>query len=137
MILVDTNVIAETMRPRPDPHVVAWLVTHDSDLALPAVVVGELAYGIEKIRHDERSPRLLANLSSWRQRFSGRILTYDEDAALIYGRIMGTAKLQGRVAEAPDGMIAAIALKHGAAVATRNVDHFQFEGVKVIDPWAG
>ena len=136
MILVDTNVIAETMRPRPDRRVVAWLVTHDADLALSAVVVGEIAYGIEKIRHDERSQRLLGNLSSWRQRFASRILAYDDAAALIYGRLMGTAKLQGRVVGAPDGMIAATALKHGAAVATRNVEHFQFEGLQVIDPWA-
>lgn len=110
-------------------------MTHDGELALSTVVIAEIAYGIEKVRPDERAPRLERTLNSFRRRFAGRIFSFDEEAALLYGRLMGRAKLKGRMMEAPDGMIAAIALKHGATLATRNVAHFQVDGLQVIDPW--
>ena len=123
------------MRPRPSQPVITWLVANDHLLALSSVVVAEIAFGIERIRHDERSPRLQAGLDDWRRRFSGRIYGFDEDAALIYSRIMGTARRKGLVLDAPDGMIAAIALRHDSSVATRNIEHFSPCGVQTVNPW--
>jgi predicted nucleic acid-binding protein len=135
LIFLDTNVVSEFAKPAPSPAVLEWIERHDSELALSSVVIGELSYGIEQIRAAERSPRLDDALVSLRQRFAGRIFGFDEGAALVYGHIMGKAKLQGRPMSVPDGMIAAIALKHAAALATRNSGHFAVPGLQLIDPW--
>lgn len=99
------------------------------------MVIGEIAYGIAKIRDDERAPRLERALEDWRDRFAGRIHGFDEEAALIYGVIMSDARRRGRSMSVPDGMIAAIARTKGAALATRNVADFQDCGIELINPW--
>lgn len=136
MIFLDTNVVSETLRKEPDPTVLAWLQRHDADLALSTVVIGELAFGIEKIRPDQRAKRLAAGLDAWRKRFAGRIFGFTEDAALTYGDIMGNAARQGAPMAAQDGMIAAIARIHAAPLATRNLADFRQAQVVLIDPWA-
>lgn len=136
MIFLDTNVVSETMRPTPDRGVIDWLTMHDADLALSSIVIGELAYGIEMIRPDQRSARLAAGLDAWRQRFARRIFGFDEAASLIYGRIMGAARRAGRSMSVPDGMIGAVAIRHGALLATRNALDFEATGLGLIDPWA-
>jgi predicted nucleic acid-binding protein len=136
LIFLDTNVVSETMRPKPDRTVVIWLERNDSEIALPSVAIAEIAFGIQRIRPDERAPKLELTLNAIRDRFVSRIFAFDEDAALIYGRIMGEAERKGRKMATPDGMIAAIALRHGAALATRNREHFRVEGLELIDPWA-
>lgn len=136
MIFIDTNVMSESFRKVPDPAVMAWLMRFDVEIALSTIVIGEIAYGIAKIREDERAPRLSAALEAWRSRFAGRIFAFDEEAALTYGEIMGGAARRGRQMTAPDGMIAAIALARGGPLATRNTAHFEGCGVTLIDPWA-
>ena len=89
MIFLDTNVLSEPLRASPDRAVVAWLVRHDSALALPTVTIAELAYGIQKIRPDQRALRLERGLYAWRRRFADRIFGFTEEAALAYGEIMG------------------------------------------------
>ncbi|MDQ0395822.1 type II toxin-antitoxin system VapC family toxin [Labrys monachus] len=135
MIFIDTNVLAETMRPRPAPAVIHWLIANDHLVAVPAIVIAEIAYGIEKIRHDERSPRLQSSLDEWRRRFAGRIYGFDEEAALIYGHVMGAARRKGETLDALDGMIASIALRHDYPLATRNIAHFAPCSVRTINPW--
>lgn len=135
MIFVDTNVISETLRRDPNPAVVAWLERHDAELALSTVVVGEIAFGIEKIRFDERSARLTAGLTSWRERFADRIFPFTEAAALAYGAIMATALRSGRPMSVADGMIAAITVVNSAQLATRNVADFGTTGLRTISPW--
>ena len=137
MIFLDTNVVSETLRKSPDAAVLAWLEKHDAELALSAVVIGELAFGIEKIRPDQRAIRLSDGLEEWRKRFAGRIFGLTEEAALLYGDIMGRAVRKGRPMSAPDGMIAAIAAVHDCALATRNTSDFQDAGIALIDPWRG
>ena len=137
MIFLDTNVVSETLRKSPDAAVLAWLEKHDAELALSAVVIGELAFGIEKIRPDQRAVRLSDGLEEWRKRFAGRIFGLTEEAALLYGDIMGRAVRKGRPMSAPDGMIAATAGVHGCALATRNTSDFQDAGIALIDPWRG
>jgi predicted nucleic acid-binding protein len=125
VIFLDTNVILETLKKSPDPDVIAWLVRHDA----------ELAYGIQKIRPDQRADRVEQGLSNWRRRFADRIFGLTEEAALAYGKIMGVASQQGRGMSAPDGMIATIACLNGGRLATRNMSDFTMTGLELISPW--
>lgn len=135
MIFLDTNVISETLKKAPDPGVIAWLVRHDAELALSTVVIAEIAFGIQKIRPDQRADRLEQGLSDWRRRFADRIFGLTEAAALTYGDVMGEAARKGRGMSAPDGMIAAIARINGGRLATRNLNDFQTTGLELISPW--
>ncbi len=135
MIFLDTNVMPETLKKAPDSAVIAWLVRHDAELALPTVAVAEIAFGIQKIRPDQRADRLEEGLVSWRGRFSDRRFAFTEEAALAYGDIMGDAARQGRGMSAPDGMIAAIARINGGRLAARNLKDFETTGLELISPW--
>lgn len=135
MIFLDTNVISESLRKAPDEAVMAWLVRYDAELALSTVAVAEIAFGIQKIRPDQRADRLDHGLTEWRRRFSDRIFGLNEDAALAYGEIMGEAVRQGRAMSVPDGMIAAVARVNGGRLATRNLKDFRSVGLDLICPW--
>jgi predicted nucleic acid-binding protein len=135
LIFLDTNVVSETLKKAPDAAVMAWLVRHDAELALPTVTIAEIAFGIQKIRPDQRADRLEQGLSDWRRRFADRIFGLTEEAALAYGEIMGSTVLQGRGMSVPDGMIAAIARINGGRLATRNRADFQTTGLELISPW--
>lgn len=135
MIFVDTNVISETLNIVPTRHVEAWLARHDEELALSSVVIAEVAFGIQKIRPDERAKRLEGGLQTLRRRFAGRIFPFTEEAALIYGEVMGQAARRGVQMSGEDGMIAAIALVNGGRLATRNVKDFKDTGLTIINPW--
>ena len=136
MIFLDTHVLSETMRKAPEPGVVAWLIRHDAEIALSTVLIGEIAFGIAKIRPDERAKRLEQGLLDWRHRFAGRIFGLTEEAALAYGDIMGDAARRGRGMSAQDGMIAAIARVNGGRLATRNLADFETTGLDLVSPWA-
>jgi predicted nucleic acid-binding protein len=135
LIFLDTNVISETLRPKPHEAVEAWLKRFDAELALSTIVIAEVAHGIRRIHPDQRARRWEENLLNWRQRLSGHIFPFTEDAALAYGEIMGDASRRGRTMSVPDGMIAAIARVHGGRLATRNIPHFEGCGLSLIDPW--
>lgn len=135
MIFLDTNVVSETLKKTPSEAVLAWLVRYDAELALPTVTIAEIAFGIQKIRPDGRADRLEQGLQDWRRRFSDRIFSLTEEAALAYGEIMGNAARQGRAMSAPDGMIAAIALVNGGRLATRKLKDFETTGLDFISPW--
>lgn len=135
MIFLDTNVVSETFRKTPDPAVVGWLVRNDAELALSSVAIAEIAFGIEKIRREQRAGRLVQVLVNWRHRFADRIFPFTETAALVYGELMANALQRGHPMTAPDGMIAAIARVNAASLATRNVADFQTTGLELICPW--
>jgi len=135
VIFLDTNVVSETLKRAPDEAVMAWLVRHDAELALPTVTIAEIAFGIQKIRPDERAARLERGLSDWRRRFADRIYGLTEEAALAYGDIMGEASRRGLGMSAPDGMIAAIARVNDGRLATRNLGDFGASGLGLISPW--
>ena len=135
MIFLDTNVVSETLKKSANPNVIVWLVRHDAELALPTVTIAEVAYGIRKIRPDERAHRLEQGLTEWRQRFAGRIFAFTEAAAIAYGDIMGLATRHGRGMSAPVGMIAAIAHVHGGRLATRNLKDFETTRLDLVSPW--
>lgn len=135
MIFLDTNIVSETLKKAPNEAVLAWLVRYDAELALPTVTIAEIAFGIQKLRPDQRADRLEQGLSDWRRRFADRIFGLTEEAALAYGEIMGAAVRQGRGMSAPDGMIAAIARVNGGRLATRNLTDFETTGLNLTSPW--
>ena len=135
MIFLDTNVVFETLRRAPNEAVMAWLERYDAELGLPTVTIAEIAFGIWKIRPDQRALRLEQALTDWRQRFADRIFGFTEAAALAYGDIMGSAVRRGRPLTAPDGMIAVITRVNGARLATRNLADFATTGLDLICPW--
>ena len=135
MIFLDTNVVSETLKKAPNEAVLAWLVRYDAELALPTVTIAEIAFGIQKIRPDQRADRLEQGLADWRRRFADRIFGLTEEAALAYGEIMGSAVRQGRGMSAADGMIAAIARVNGGRLATSNLTDFETTGLDLMSPW--
>lgn len=135
MIHLDTNVVSETLRKRPDPRVMAWLAQHDSESALPTATIAEIAFGIQKIHPAQRATRLEKDLDDWRRHLADRIFGFNEAAALAYGEIMGNASRRGRPTSTLDGVIAAIAKTHGGRLATRNLGDFQTTGLDLISPW--
>lgn len=135
MIFLDTNVVSETLKREPEPRVLRWLTEHDAELALSTVAIAEMAFGIARIRPDQRAARLGEGLEQWRRRLAGRIFAFNEAAALHYGEIMGAATHRGRPLSMADGMIAAIAWTHRAPLATRNLTDFREIGIALVDPW--
>ncbi|MDM9621871.1 recombinase [Rhizobium sp. AC44/96] len=135
MIFLDTNVVSETLRKDSNEAVMAWLVRFDAELALPTVTVAEIAFGIQKIRPDQRAERLEQGLTEWRRRFADRMFGLTEEAALAYGEIMGQAVRQGQAMSVPDAMIAAIARVNGGRLATRNIRDFETTGLALVNPW--
>jgi predicted nucleic acid-binding protein len=135
MIFVDTNVISEPVRPKPDPKVMAWLDKFDPELAIATAVLAEIAFGVARLHPGKHVSRLAAFLTHTRHRFANRIHAFDEEACMIYGHLMGETTRAGLNPKTMDGIIAATALRHNATLATRNVRDFQALGVKVVNPW--
>lgn len=135
MIFLDTNVISEPLRKQPDQSVVRWIGQHEPELALPVAAIAEIAFGISKVRPDHRADRLADGLERIRKRFDGRIYLFTEEAALVYGEVMGNASRRGRPMASVGGIIAAIALVNGGRLATRNLRDFETTGLELISPW--
>jgi toxin FitB len=137
VIVLDTNVISEAMRPAPDATVMAWLRAQPLlEVATTAVSLAEIDYGLCRIPQGRRRKDLEAKLQTFLTRgFRDRMLPFDEAAARLYGSIVTIRQGMGRPIDAFDAMIAAIARSRAAAIATRNVADFEGCGVTVIDPW--
>ena len=137
MIILDTNVVSELTRPRPNPEVVRWFnsqVTHD--LYTTVITVSELCYGACLVQAAEVRDRISRDNDSVLERLvPGRILNLDEPAARQYAEILAHNEVQGVSVHRHDCMIAAIARVNRAPVATRNVRDFRRCGVSVINPW--
>lgn len=137
MILIDTNVLSELMRAKPAPEVLAWIDAQPtSQLFITSITVAEILYGIARMVDGKRKQGLLdlATLM-FDEDFAGRILSFDADAAIHYAGLAAESEAKGKVVDMADGQIAAIAALHDARVATRNVRHFDYLGVPVINPW--
>ena len=130
--LLDTNVISEWVKPRPDPHVVAWLADTDEDRTfLSAISFAEIRLGIELLPEGLRRRQLALWLAEdLTARFEGRILPVDLPVARKCAALHVPDPLEDR-----DSLIAATALVHGMTVVTRNTVHFQRTGVALLNPW--
>ena len=137
MIVLDTNVVSELMRPAPSPAVEAWVAGWPADsLFLSAVGEAELRYGVAIMPEGRRRNQVGAEVEALlSEDFEGRVLPFDSRAARAYAEIAAARRSAGRPAAQGDCQVAAIARARGMAVATRNVRHFEFMGIDVIDPW--
>lgn len=137
MILLDTNVVSEAMKPEPDPAVRDWLDEQAAEtLYLSSVTVAELMFGIGALPNGKRKDRLTSALSGVLEIFADRILPFDSNAARRYADLAVKARAGGKGFPTPDGYIAAIAASHDFAVASRDASAFTAAGLNVIDPWA-
>lgn len=138
MILLDTNVVSEAMKPEPHRGVRDWLDAQAAEtLFLCSVTVAELSFGIGALPRGKRRDNLSATLDGVLELFAARILAFDTDAARRYGDLAVRARTAGRGFPTPDGYIAAIAAAHGFVVASRDRSAFTSAGLTVIDPWSG
>lgn len=136
MIVLDTNVISEAMKPEPAPTVRDWLDEQAAEtLYLSSVTVAELLFGIGVLPDGRRKQKLATSLDGLLALFDGRVLPFNTDAARHYADLAVAARNAGKGFPTPDGYIAAIATAHGFAVATRDASAFNAAGVLVIAPW--
>jgi predicted nucleic acid-binding protein len=136
MILLDTNVVSEAIKPEPHTSVRAWLDAQVAEtLFLPSITVAELLFGIGALPDGRRKDLLAMRIDAVLELFAGRILPFDTLAARRYADLAVNARAAGKGFPAPDGYIAAIAAAHGFTVATRDASAFTAAGLKVIDPW--
>jgi len=136
MILLDTNVVSETMKPTPSPLVMAWLDRQASTtLYLSTITVAELQYGIACLPDSRRRGLLQQGVDALIQLYEGRILNFDLAAARCYADLAARARKQGRGFPLPDSYIGAIAAVGNLKVATRDEAPYLAAGLSVINPW--
>ncbi|HEY9375929.1 MAG TPA: type II toxin-antitoxin system VapC family toxin [Jiangellaceae bacterium] len=136
MIVVDTNVVSELMRPSPSSPVVEWVRDCDeSDLYTTAITLAEIRYGIERLPDGRRKDVLRITTDNVFAAFEERVLPFDATAAVQYGTIVSDRDRAGLPIDGFDAQIAAICRTRQAALATRNGKDFHGTGIDVIDPW--
>jgi predicted nucleic acid-binding protein len=137
MIILDTNVISEMMRPTPAPQVQAWFAANPaSSLFTTALTKAEILYGLALLPAGKRRNGLhAAALSMFDEDLAGRVLPFDSEAASIYPALAAERRKAGKPISQLDAQIAAIARSRGAAVATRDSGDFADCGLMLVDPW--
>lgn len=135
--LLDTNVVSEWVRPRPDPNVVAWLADLDEDrVFLSVITLAELRHGIEILAQGRRRDHLLAWASDELPiRFEDRVLDIDRRVAEAWGGVMARARRAGVSLGTMDGFLAATAVVHDLAIVTRDVKDFERLDIALFNPW--
>jgi predicted nucleic acid-binding protein len=137
MIVLDTNVISEVLRPIAEPAVLDWLrSTRRSELWTSSIVVAELLSGVDLLSAGKRQQTLREKMEQMVSTiFTGRILTFNLAAARAYGPILAARQMMGRPIDEMDALIAATALANGATLATRNIPDFEHCGISLVNPW--
>lgn len=137
MIVLDTNVVSELMRPAPARNVLDWVDRQPaSETYLTSITVAELLYGVRRLPDGRRKIELAELVEAMiADDFEHRVLAFDETAAGHYADIVVLREQSGRPIALADAQIAATCRSHGAALATRNVEDFTGTGITVIDPW--
>jgi len=138
VILLDTNVLSELMRPAPDAAVERWLTAQpDTSMFISAITEAELRYGAALLPSGKRRSTLTAEIEGMLDEdFGGRILPFDRLAAQAFAAIAADRRAAGRPISQADAQIAAITRSRGASLATRNVPDFDGCGIQVINPWS-
>lgn len=139
MIVLDTNVVSEVLKPQPDSRVVAWLESLTDDVAITAVTLAELLAGLRRLpdgrRKDDLSSRVDGAIRPYRD--IGAIVPFDAAAAPRYADILAERERVGLPISTGDAQIAAICRVRDAICATRNIKDFVHTGVALVDPWTG
>lgn len=136
--LLDTNIVSELVRAKPDPRVTRWMDSIDEELlGLSVLTLGEIRKGIAALGPSTRKVRLETWLSrDLILRFEDRILPIDQEVADRWGQITGALALKGSPLAVIDGLLAATAIHHNLTLVTRNTRDVALTGVAVFDPWA-
>lgn len=139
MIVLDTNVVSELMRPAPEARVLRWFSTQAAeDLHITSVTMAEILHGVELIPTGRRRDAVRAGAEKmFESVFGDRILTFEDRAAHAFSQIASSRRRQGKPISQSDAQIAAIARVHGATLATRNPYVFEGCGVRLVNPWEG
>lgn len=137
MIVLDTNVISELMRPAPDDGVKAWISAKaPMDLAITTITVAEIRRGIVRLPNGRQRKRLEEKFSAFvEEAFAGRLLAFDRAAAYACGEVSAARERNGLHVDAVDMMIAAIVKTAEATLATRNIGDFEQCGIALANPW--
>lgn len=136
MIVLDTNVLSELLRPRPEAAVVRWMVSQPLDqLRVTTITQAEMLYGA-KLLPEPRRESLTQAVRELLEGFAGRLLPFDSAAAEAYAELAARKRALGRPTALFDTQIAAIAWAAGARIATRNVSDFEDCGLDLINPWS-
>lgn len=137
MILLDTNVLSELMRPQPNPVVVAWVDAHSGDALLSAITQAEISLGLALLPEGKRRDTLtVAARQMLAEDFAGRCLPFDAAAAERFAFLVAARRQLGRPITTQAAQIAAIALAHDIPLATRNTGDFEaIPGLMLVDPW--
>lgn len=138
MIILDTTVVSEPLKPRPDRHVQEWLDRQaPATLYLTTINMAELWAGIEVLPPGRRRKQLHnAMANEVLPLFDGRVLTFDPASAAVFARVFSKAQAAGNSMDFADCAIAAIATTHRFILATRNSKDFKGSGIELLDPWA-
>lgn len=136
-IIVDTNIVSELMKPTPSKSVINWLNLQEASLLfITTITIAEISYGLHILPAGKRRDCLEeAFNNAISDAFKHRILSFEENAAHMYGKIMGHRKGLGRPLSVADGQIAAIARIHGTAIITRNTRDFSDCGLELFNPF--
>ncbi len=136
MIVVDTNVVSELMRPSPSAAVTDWVRERvGSELFTTSITLAEILYGIERLPDGRRRESLRVTASDVFVEFEDHVLPFDSSAAALYADIVGGRERLGKPIHGFDAQIASVCRVHGASLATRNLRDFQHTDVSLIDPW--
>ena len=136
MIVLDTNVLSEPMRPHPEPRVLSWLSANAGALWTSAVTVQEIIYGVRRLKEETRRELLRRKFETALSDLIGtRVLALDEKAGQLAGSILAQRTNDGIPISIPDAQIAAIAQLNNATLATRDADDFAGLGLSIINPW--
>ena len=138
MIILDTNLVSEALKPAPSELVLRWLSNQEQPaMFTTTITVAEVLYGIQALPFGKRRERLISGLERLiANEFEDRVLAFDQDAARVFPNIVVGRQRIGRPIALLDAMIASIARSHGSPVATRNTRDFEHCGVHVVNPWA-
>jgi len=131
--LVDTNVLSEPTKLQPSSAVIQWLKSHESELVLSPIVLGELQYGILLLPAGKKRARLLKWFAAGVPRFP--VLDFDSATADAWSRLLAQLKRSGKAMPIKDSLIAATAKQHHLTIATRNTDDFKGCGIPLVNPW--
>jgi predicted nucleic acid-binding protein len=137
VILLDTNVVSELMKPYPNPAVSAFIGRQFiSELFVPSLAVAEIRFGLARLpvghRRDDLTQAFAAFLEAG---FQSRILPFDEHCVAGYAKARSLREQAGRPIQVLDALIGGMALTHGAILATRNLTDFDSYGLTLVNPW--
>jgi toxin FitB len=136
MIILDTNVVSEPLKPKPDAAVLAWLDRQAPEtLYLSTITLAELQAGIEILPAGKRRKGLHEATTELVAQFEGRVLSFDQESAHAFGRVYAATQAAGNPIHFGDCAIAAITIRRGFTLATRSVRDYKGAGIELINPW--